>query len=140
MKPIRNRFIICFWYYSTDINCTLEYVNFFRSVLRGIIPMVLIQDKRCVIKTIFFCVFLITFSFLIFFTKIHRDMTYCIRKQHVKFEIIILIKSEEILVLMEGAWYLSLPAELKHACTDNFVQDEAISIKIVGKFMYICGM
>ena len=43
--------------------------------------------------------------------------------QHVKFESITIIKSEEILVLME--------ALLKHVCTDNFVQDEAISIKIV---------
>ena len=67
-------------------------------------------------------------------------MPYYIRKQHVKFESIIIIKSEEILVLMEGTWYLSLPVLLKHVCTDNFVQDEAISIKIVGKFRYNCGM
>ena len=44
------------------------------------------------------------------------------------------------MVLMEGTWYLSLPALLKHVCTDNFVQDEAISIKIIGKFRYNCGM
>ena len=68
------------------------------------------------------------------------DMPYYIWKQHVKFESIIIIKSEEILVLMEGTWYLSLPALLKHVCTDNFVQDAAISIKIVGKFRYNCGM
>ena len=42
---------------------------------------------------------------------------------------------------MEGTWYLSQPALLKHVCTDNFVhQDEAISIEIVGKFRYNCGM
>ena len=51
-----------------------------------------------------------------------------------------IIKSEEILVLMEGTWYLNLPALLKHVCTDNFVQNEAISIKIVGKTRYNFGM
>ena len=67
-------------------------------------------------------------------------MPFDIRKQHVKFESKIIIKSEQILVLMHGTWYLSLPALLKHVCTDNFVQDEAISIKIVGKFMYNTGI
>ena len=63
-------------------------------------------------------------------------MTYYIRKHHVKFESTIIIESEEILVLMEETCYLSLPALLKHVCTDNFVQDEVISIKNVGKFRY----
>ena len=48
--------------------------------------------------------FLITFlTFKYFFAIIYRDITYYIRKQHVKLESIIMIKSEEILVLMEGA-------------------------------------
>ena len=67
-------------------------------------------------------------------------MTSFLRKQHAKFESEIKIKSEEMLVLMEGTWYLSLPALLKPVCTDNFVQDAAITIKIVGKFRYNCGM
>ena len=62
------------------------------------------------------------------------------RKEHAKFESIVIIKLEERLVLMEGIWYLSLPALLKHVCTNNFVQDAAISIKIVGKFRYNCGI
>ena len=69
----------------------------------------------------------------------HRDMTFYIGKQHVKFESIIIIKPEEILVLMEGTWYLSLPALSKHVCTDNFVQDGAISIKTVGSLEEVFG-
>ena len=38
-----------------------------------------IQTKGCVNN-------LITFSFQIFFTKIHRDMPYYMRKQHIKFD------------------------------------------------------
>ena len=57
-----------------------------------------------------------------------------------KFESIITIKSEEISILMEGTWYLSLPAKLKHVCTDNFVQNKVISIKMLCKFLYNCGM
>ena len=100
------------------------------------------SDSICICHiNLYFCIFSINFSFLnIFFTRIHMDMPYYIWKQHVKFESIIIIKSEEILVLMERTWYLSLPALLKHVCTDNFVQDAAISIKIVGKFRYNCGM
>ena len=39
-------------------------------------------------------------SYVLIFS--HRDMIYYIRKQHVKFESIIIIKSEEMLVLMVG--------------------------------------
>ena len=67
-------------------------------------------------------------------------MTYYIRKQDVKFESTIIIESKEILVLMEGTWYLSQPALLKYVCTDNFLQDEVISIKNVGKFRYNWGI
>ena len=53
------------------------------------------EKKECVKKSL-----PIVFShFLIFFKKIYRDMAYLIRKQHLKFESIIII-TEEILVLM----------------------------------------
>ena len=41
---------------------------------------------------------------------------------------------------MEGTWYLSLPALLKHVCTDNFVQDEVIFIKKMLASLGIIGV
>ena len=64
-------------------------------------------------------------------------MTYHIRKQKVIFESIIIIKSKDRPVLMEGSNPVSL---LKHVCTNNFVQNKVISIKLLCKFRYSCGM
>ena len=91
-----------------------------------ILPKWKLYPKGCVKKTYLLCFLNNFLIFKYFLKKIYRDMTYYISKQHV---IIIIIKSEEILVLTEGTWYLSTPALLKHVCTDNFVQDKAISIK-----------
>ena len=66
--------------------------------------------KGCVKKPVLLYFLNNFLIFKYFFTRIHMDMPYYIWKQHVKFESIIIIKAEEILVLMEGTWYLRLPA------------------------------
>ena len=58
-------------------------------------------NKGCVKKHLLLYFLNNFLIFKYFFTKSHRDMPYYIRKRHVKFESIIIIKSEEILVLME---------------------------------------
>ena len=83
--------------------------------------------KGCVKKVLYF---LITFSFFIIFYKNSQGHDLLYKKTACKVWSIIITKSEKILVLMEGTWYLSLPALLKHVCIDNFVQDEAIPIKL----------